>query len=256
MTEAASAPNTFPYRKPKGPRTPPPADKPAHYRLSTGTWMEILKEYVAGATAVELSSKWRVSLHAIRKRITQHKATKQAWGDTAVRAQAEARAAEIERARANTPEAKAARLFDDLKPEEERLADPELLGRLATLASGRAMGDLLLAEAKALAGLAEAYSRLAARRDASMATLDDVPLDLLARIAEGPQDDWIGRMSLVGREDDPENPTRNWFWRRKADREFREKGRRDSAQKAGYRQGREAAFREMGMADPEMGAAP
>src|ERR1700754_4738582 len=96
MTDAAAAaPNSFPHRRPKGPRTPPPADKPAHYRLSTETWMTILKEYVGGATAVELSSKYRVSTHAIRKRITQHGATKAAWSDEAVMAQAKAREAEI-----------------------------------------------------------------------------------------------------------------------------------------------------------------
>ena len=58
----------------------------------------------------------------------------------------------------------AARLFDEPGPDEADTAgDAAALARLATLASGRAMQGRLWAEARALAGLAESYARLADR---------------------------------------------------------------------------------------------
>jgi hypothetical protein len=147
---------------------PPKADRPAHYRLSTETWLLIVKEYREGATAPYLASKWRVSEHALRRRITQHGATKRDWGDSQAIAMATAREAELEEARRNSPEAVAARLFAGLPmPSDEREVDggedPAALARMATLASGRAMRGRLWAEARALGALAETYQRLAAR---------------------------------------------------------------------------------------------
>jgi hypothetical protein len=147
---------------------PPKADRPAHYRLSTETWMMILKEYREGATAPFLASKWRVSVHAVRRRITMHGATKREWGDGQAIAMATAREAELEDARRNSPEAVAARLFAGLplpsdEGEEDGAEDPATLARMATLASGRAMRGRLWAEARALGALAETYQRLAAR---------------------------------------------------------------------------------------------
>ena len=142
----------------------PDAARPAHYRLSNDTWEIICKEYREGATAPFLSRKWRVSEHAIRKRVTQHGATKREWGDAQAIGQALAREAELEEARRNSPEAVAARLFEGVGAlDEEEAADPAVLARLATLASGRAMTGRLWAEARALAGLAESYARLAGR---------------------------------------------------------------------------------------------
>jgi hypothetical protein len=141
---------------------PPAPDRPAHYRLSTETWELIVKEYREGATAPFLSRKWRVSEHAIRKRVTQHGATKRDWGDEQAIGQALAREAELEEARRNAPEAVAARLFSGIEIDGDE-DDPAMLARTATLASGRAMKGRLWAEAKALAGLAEAYARLAAQ---------------------------------------------------------------------------------------------
>ena len=148
---------------------PPPADGPAHYRLSTETWALILKEYREGATAPFLASKWRVSVDALRQRAKRAKSTKRDWGDAQVIAQAEAREAELEEARRNSPEAVAARLFSGLPmPAEDATLengaeDPATLARMATLASGRAMRGRLWAEARALGALAETYQRLAAR---------------------------------------------------------------------------------------------
>lgn len=147
---------------PTHPPTPPAADRPAHYRLSTETWELIVKEYREGATAPFLSRKWRVSEHAIRKRVTQHGATKRDWGDAQAIGQALAREAELEEARRNSPEAVAARLFSGIEMGEDE-DDPAMLARTTTLVSGRAMKGRLWAEAKALAGLAEAYARLAAQ---------------------------------------------------------------------------------------------
>ncbi len=154
---------------PPVPRPAPPSeDRPAHYRLSTETWEIILQEYREGATAPFLSRKWRVSEHAIRKRITQHGATKRDWGDAQAIGQALAREAELEEARRNSPEAVAARLFAGIgELDEEAAGDPGALARLATRASGRAMTGRLWAEARALAGLAESYARLAERERAA-----------------------------------------------------------------------------------------
>lgn len=55
-------------------------EKPAHYRLSRETWEIIVDEYRRGATVPELSERWRVSGHALRRRITVHGATKRDWG--------------------------------------------------------------------------------------------------------------------------------------------------------------------------------
>jgi len=142
---------------------PPAADRPAHYRLGNETWALILKEYREGATAPFLEKKWRVSQHAIRARITKHKSTKRDWGDEQAIGQALAREAELEEARRNSPEAAAARLFDGVALDEAQAGDPAVLMRAATLASGRAMKGRLWTEARALAGLAESYARLADR---------------------------------------------------------------------------------------------
>ena len=141
---------------------PPLSNRPAHYRLKAGTWEVILKEYVEGATALELARKWRVSEHAVRKRITEHNATKRDWGDAQAITQAAMRAEALAEARANDPEARAARLFDGIDLDDQD-GDPAALARAAILASGRAMKGRLWLGAKALAGLAESYTRLGDR---------------------------------------------------------------------------------------------
>jgi hypothetical protein len=237
MTEPATT-NLSRYRPPKGPR-PPRGDKPAHFRLSKDTWKLILKEYVDGATATELSAKWRVSVHAIRKQITTHQATKGEWGDRIAIAQAAERDNAMRAARENTPEARADRLFEDRPDEPEAFGDPEVLGRVAVLASGRAMTDQLWNEAKVLTALAEAYGRLTARRDQAMPTLDTLPLDLLVEIAVGPESGWIGRMNLItAKEDDPENRIRELFWERREAREQRRKVEHQTSYAAGVEYGR------------------
>jgi len=142
---------------------PPPSDRPANYCLSRATWDLILKEYREGATAPELALKWRVSKQAIRARITRHKSTKRDWGDGQAIAQATARADALAQARANSPKARAGRLFMADPDEGPEAGDPVELARAAVLASGRAMRGQLWLEARTLAGLAEVYTRLAGR---------------------------------------------------------------------------------------------
>lgn len=104
-----------------------------------------------------------MSQHAVRKRITQHESTKRDWGDSQAISQAVAREAELKQARANTPQARAARLFMADPDEGPEAGDPVELARAAVLASGRAMRGQLWLEARTLAGLAEVYTRLAGR---------------------------------------------------------------------------------------------
>ena len=166
-TDAPETSRTYPYVHPKG---VPRERKAAHYRLSKDTWAIILKEYREGATAPALVAKWRVSMHALRKQITQCKATKRDWGDQEIMAQAQTREAEEAAAWAASPAMLAARLFEDDPDEDPSMGDPAVLAKLATVASGRAMRGRLWTEAKALAGLAESYRRLAAAEAAARNT--------------------------------------------------------------------------------------
>jgi hypothetical protein len=199
---------------PTPPPTPPAADRPAHYRLSTGTWELIVKEYREGATAPFLSRKWRVSEHAIRKRVTQHGATKRDWGDAQAIGQALAREAELEEARRNSPEAVAARLFSGIETGEDE-DDPAMLARTATRVSGRAMKGRLWAEAKALAGLAETYARLESRAVADRRngmTIDTVDIRLLAEILMHPNPD--ERLAMWNfKEGTPEHEIGRAYWK-------------------------------------------
>ena len=222
---------------------PPKADRPAHYRLSTETWLLILKEYREGATAPFLASKWRVSEHAVRRRITMHGATKREWGDGQAIAMATAREAELEAARRNSPEAVAARLFAGLPMPsdegevdgalEEGAGDPAALARMATLASGRAMRGRLWAEARALGALAETYQRLAAREEegagggaggggrGAALTPETAPLSLLHAIltmgAEAKSERF--RMDPDAGEAQPDYAIKRAYWR-----DWKEKG--------------------------------
>ena len=211
---------------------PPAADRPAHYRLSTETWLLILKEYREGATAPFLASKWRVSEHAVRRRITMHGATKREWGDSQAIAMATAREAELEAARRNSPEAVAARLFAGLpmpsdEGESDGCEDPAALARMAMLASGRAMRGRLWAEARALGALAETYQRLAAREaedaggggvrgsgpDGAL-TVADLPLALVLQMLEMGTEEKVALFRYLpeGRPD-PDRAVRKAFWK-------------------------------------------
>ncbi|KQS53899.1 hypothetical protein ASG17_13140 [Brevundimonas sp. Leaf363] len=193
---------------------PTPDPRPAHYRLSTETWAMILEEYKGGATARALSAKWRVSEHAIRKRATQHGATKRDHGDAQARAGAAARAAAMEAALADAPQAWAARLFlpEDLDAPDE--GDAAALAHTALMASGRAMRGRLWTEARALAGLAESYARLGARAEAATElTPETAPLSLIYRILMRGWEGFGGRFSMTQRSrNQDEEDLKAAFW--------------------------------------------
>lgn len=215
-----------------------PSDRKAHYRLSNATWEIILAAYKQGATAKELSEQWRVSEHAIRKRITVHEATKRDWGDAEAIRQAEARLeqqeagarakaeAEASAAEAASPGARAAVLFSaDVEPDET--VEPGGLAYQATVASGRAMRSGLWSEAKALSGLAESYTRLQERKRESELTPENAPLGLIVDLVFGSEGRWLSRMSLVGaRDNDPDTPIKHRFWQRKERRDKAEEHER------------------------------
>lgn len=111
-------------------------------------------------------------------------------------------------------------LFAPARPGE--MADGEGLAegleRAATLASGRAMRGRLWAEAKALAGLAESYGRLAARADRGELTVDRLPLSLIWQVLSD-ESSWMGRMAFfTEREDDPDNDVRREYHARQRER--------------------------------------
>lgn len=145
-------------------------DAPAtHYRLAPETWKLVVEEYLAGATAKEVAAKWRTSAGSVYRWARElHPGSKRGAGDA--RARAHARMVDDEEAAIAARHPVGTRALRGLfRPEMEEdgdAADPLVLERMATLASGRAMTGRLWAEAKALAGLAESYARLVDRQRA------------------------------------------------------------------------------------------
>ncbi len=120
-------------------------------------------------------------------------------------------------ARRNSPEAVAARLFDGIEGIEIALGgDLEALAKLATVTSGRAMTGRLWSEARALAGLAESYSRLGERAagarggGGSIATID---LGLLLEIIVDPDGAVTQRFARKGDgANDPDAALKAHYW--------------------------------------------
>lgn len=190
-------------------------EKPAHYRLSRETWEIIVDEYRRGATVPELSERWRVSGHALRRRITVHGATKRDWGDKIAREQA----AERERMQGERAQAQMARveaLFAQVEGEAEPGAD--ILMHQAMRASARAMRAQMWDEAKALTQLAEAYGLLAQKQErmatAGDFTLDDLPLELIMLVALDIDQCASSRLAIWG-DKDPD-PVKRKYWDIKA----------------------------------------
>ena len=142
------------------------AEAPAtHFRLKPETWAIIAEEYKNGAMAKDLGAKWKVSATTIYRYACRDGWTKKSMGDA--RARAHARMVEEEEAahRSLNPVGSRAlkALFVPAPVDDPDAGDPGALAKAAILASGRAMKGRLWAEAKALAGLAEAYARLSER---------------------------------------------------------------------------------------------
>ncbi|WP_439477174.1 hypothetical protein [Brevundimonas sp.] len=137
----------------------------SHYRLSPETWAIIGEEYRNGAMAKDVAAKWKTSPSSVYRHACQDGWTKKSMGDARARAHARMVEAEEEGARALHPVGSRAlkNLFAPAPTDDPEASDPAALARAATLASGRAMKGRLWNEARALAGLAESYARLADR---------------------------------------------------------------------------------------------
>lgn len=171
---------------------------PAHYRLSTETWAMILDEYQRGATATQLCLKWKVSVSALRKRITEHGATKREWGDIQARASAEASEAAA-RARKEAP---------PLTPAGEGAGNSAAdLCQRALRGVSRAMDQGRLDEAKALGMLAASLGRIPEQPH------DRVDWHDFARVVLNPID--ALELSMEGEEGTPDaHPGKLLLWRK------------------------------------------
>ncbi|WP_426037053.1 hypothetical protein [Brevundimonas sp. DC300-4] len=146
----------------------PPEAPATYFRLSDETWALIVEEYANGATAKQLGAKWKVAPNSVYRHVSAAKMTKRDCGDQRARAHArsvtlaaKARDAKLG-PRGETVEPALTTLFAPPPDDDPDATSAIALARLATLASGRAMKSRLWIEAKALAGLAEAYARLGA----------------------------------------------------------------------------------------------
>lgn len=220
MTDAPTPPSgEFPFRRPKKTLAPGAGDKPAHYRLSTATWEIILDEYRNGATVPELSERWRVSAHALRKRITVHGATKRDWGDQIAIETAKAREAVQEEAKATKAADDAAAqtamteaLFRPLTAEDTHDGKATVLASTAMIASGRAMLMRMLPEAQGLARLAEVYVRLMDRQERAN-SFETTPLEILLAARFNPEM-MSARFALTpeSKHDDPDYAMKSIYW--------------------------------------------
>lgn len=196
------------------------AEAPAtHYRLTAETWAIIAEEYKNGATAKELGAKWKVAPSSVYRYACRDGFTKKSMGDARARAHARMVEEEEGAARALKPTGSRALagLFAPAPVGNDQAGDAGELARAATLASGRAMHGRLWAEAKALAGLAETYARLAERGDPRRGgmTVDNMPLDL--KLAVLLDENECERFSLIGSEPgrDPDHEIKQRYWERR-----------------------------------------
>lgn len=136
-----------------------------HFRLEDETWALAIEDYKNGATAKDVAAKWMVAPSSVYRQAALAGAGKRKVGDA--RSRAHARLVEEEEASSRAMHPVGSRalkgLFAPERTDRAEEADPGHLARVAILASGRAMSGRLWSEAKALAGLAESYARLATR---------------------------------------------------------------------------------------------
>ena len=229
------------------------AEAPAtHYRLAEETWDLIVEEYAAGASAKDLAAKWKTSAGSVYRHARLRQAGKRAVGDA--RARAHARMVEEEEAATRALHPAGSRALKGLfaaEPQDRpEASDPGELRRLATLAAGRAMTGRLWAEAKALAALAESFSRLEARADAGALPLDNAPLWLIAEAAADPEAIPCRRLNYVHvpdkerRADNPDEQARRYFWERRRAFQIRHEDALKAEYWNGRKHGREEAERE------------
>lgn len=189
-----------------------------HYRLSDEVKALAVEDYLNGATALEVAAKWKTSAGSVYRWAREAQpGGKHAVGDARARAHARMVEEEAAATRALNPVGSRALkgLFSPERAGEAETATPRALMRLATVASGRAMTGRLWTEAKALAGLAEAYMRLAERNGlAGKATrVEQVSLDVVVDILVD-EAGWRERLRLPDHADEnhPDQKARRRFW--------------------------------------------
>jgi len=165
---------------------------PTWFRLSEESWAEIRNAYRNGATARELAARWKVSPTTIYRYACAGGWTKKRDSDAVARAHAAEIAAE-ERADLETlrpsgggsgggggaPRHKA--LATEIPAEPwagAETLDPGTLWKKALADSARSAAAGRLAEAQALAKLAESYQRMAGRAEPDLDLILNVLLDV------------------------------------------------------------------------------
>ena len=186
--------------------------QPTWFRLSEDSWNEIREAYRNGATAKELAVRWKVSPSSVYRHACEGGWTKKRSADAGARAHAAAIAAE-ERADQTRPDADTC-LFAPPGDGEDMLGDPAALATQAMTASARAMRARLFVEAEKLARLSEAYGRMAERRGAQGATIENMDLRLLLDIVC--DDDGRVRARFDMRGDETPNPIKGEYHDRMA----------------------------------------
>ncbi|AQR60970.1 hypothetical protein BZG35_04335 [Brevundimonas sp. LM2] len=186
-----------------------------HFRLKPETWAIIAEEYKNGATAKDIGAKWKVAPSSVYRYACRDGWTKKGMGDA--RARAHARMVEAEEASVRSMQPVGSRalkaLFQPAPADDPEATDPAALSNAATLASGRAMKGRLWNEAKALAGLAETYARLAKGAEAARLTVETIDLPLLFDILVTDNEAARARFALWG--DGPETEhyaLRSRYW--------------------------------------------
>ena len=194
-----------------------PDRRAAHWRLKPETWAIVMAEYQGGATAPELAAKWRVSIHAIRKKITQTGAAKRDHGDAQAQAQAQARDWDASREAARTAfRRRVEGLFVTSGHAAEDTDMPGRLSRQAVQAAGRAMRAGLWEEARALLGFGETFQKVAVlERDPQADELKRMPLTaiLAARFASKETLEPLLNLSNRPGVADPDRELKEYYWR-------------------------------------------
>jgi hypothetical protein len=164
-------------------------------------WELVRRDYLAGDGARQVAARYGVGAEALRARASREGWSRYLQPQTEPKGEA-------------APDKTA--WFDGLPDEgAETPDDPAVLARAATVASGRAMRARAWTEARTLAGLAEAYHKLAERADPARngLTAETAPLELVLDILTM---DRIALEDRFWRKPDEVDPVKSAYheWRR------------------------------------------
>lgn len=173
-------------------------------------WDKVRQDYLAGLGAKDVAEKYGVGVEALRAR-----ATREGWSRYMHAPEQPV-----------DPPPPAPDLFD-LSSEAEAGGDPAVLAESAAEASGRAMRAGRLAEARALAGLAETYRKLQARGETASGrmTVKTAPFQLVYDILTD-RAATTDRMAISPGKPDPDLEMKRAYWEQQAelDRKYDEIG--------------------------------